>query len=868
MSTVPSIPEWGTIYTVKFQPKVSLGLELWRVAHRIPKSFRSSLPETEIIKTKDVEDTTFDIATVHNVLPGGTADLHLGADIQQGDLLISLNGDSLVGYFRSAKNLKLESLLHIVADCPIQRTLWFFRPSHNSIGQKGNLRFPIDCAYLTPLLITRWQPPPDITQLRVAKANLKPTEPIASLVPVGQGQGQGQGQESIREKTPDTHGYVGPEGGIPHGSDRRPETAPQNIRLLEGKIIQKGLFLPEGEGILMFAEKKLRSILYDVRVNVETEVQRMKDDETVLDGEFVEEEETVSEEGHVEIHRMRKRRVLTFHCRELYHGTPLYGTDVFAQKSESEIMEMVRTNPTWASKIAKATGKMAMHGGKTNLRGMVNKTIRELLLKMMDLGNAPGDRRKFLLEIRVPRPLRKSLRRKVSSKAMLTSGVGAGSSVESLESLVSLESSGVSPENSIAEVTAFDSMSDLGIETVVEEEEAEYTNKEIKDETNGENGENKNKQDIGTTPISSVTKFNILESLHDTPTNLAGRPVSALITSEHGSRGSSRPSTAPAREGKEKENSSERKERETKQEEKTESGPSTDDISTKRRRRTTTTTTTTSSSSTATTDPREEQDDGVAKRNQKQLPPVKRPRSKPQPRKQVSSIGTAMTPETTISTTTSVIEHIRNNRMDANKLSPVAAAQSVPNLGTITALSALQLDDASLRLQKVDTLRTQQNVTLMQIVEIEKRLEEQRLEMLQTAMPGDVRKLLRAFRHEREAAARNIRKVVAKQRADLRSAMVRYSVEFLGRSSQMRPVATGSMHMGSTMSARDASQGSDSGGGLNLGMSGNERDVLYDMGSAGNMMGNVTGFTPTLSSMGSAILDDPSSTSLPPLHRQ
>ena len=68
-----------------------------------------------------------------------------------------------------SKQILSESLLHIVADCPIQRTLWFFRPSHNSIGQKGNLRFPIDCAYLTPLLITRWQPPPDITQLRVAK---------------------------------------------------------------------------------------------------------------------------------------------------------------------------------------------------------------------------------------------------------------------------------------------------------------------------------------------------------------------------------------------------------------------------------------------------------------------------------------------------------------------------------------------------------------------------------------------------------------------------------------------------------------------------------------------------------------------------
>ena len=55
----------------------------------------------------------------------------------------------------------------------------------------------------------------------------------------------------------------------------------------------------------------------------------------------------------------------------------------------------------------------------------------------------------------------------------------------------------------------------------------------------------------------------------------------------------------------------------------------------------------------------------------------------------------------------------------------------------MSAMSALQLDDAPLRLQRVDTLRTQQNVTLMQIVEIGKRLEEQRLEMLSNAMPGD-----------------------------------------------------------------------------------------------------------------------------------
>ena len=37
-------------------------------------------------------------------------------------------------------------------------------------------------------------------------------------------------------------------------------------------------------------------------------------------------------------------------------------------------------------------------------------------------------------------------------------------------------------------------------------------------------------------------------------------------------------------------------------------------------------------------------------------------------------------------------------------------------------------------------------------------------------------------------------------------------------------------------------------------MSGSERDVLYDMGSIDNLDGNVTGFTPTLSTMGSAIL--------------
>jgi hypothetical protein len=901
MSTTPSIPEWGSIYTVKFQPKVSLGLELWRVTHRIPPSMHTSLPSAATTtKSGSSEETMFDIATVHNVLPGGTADLHLGANIQQGDLLISLNGDSLVGYFRHEENLKLESLLHIVADCPIQRTLWFFRPTGRTMGQEGDVRFPLDCAYLTPLMMTRWNPPPNLVQLRDAKEKLKPTDPVATLVSAA--------SESKREKTPDIQGYVGPKGGIPHASDRRPETAPENIRILFGKIVKKGLFLPEGEGILLFAEKKLRAILYDIRVNLETEVQRMKDDEEALDGDIIKETETVSEEGHVVVQRLRTRRVLTFHCRELYHGTPLYGTDVYAQKSEIEIMEMVQTNAAWSRKIAEATKHMA--GTKQPIKGTVNKTIRELLLKMMDLGNTPGDRRKFLLNIRVPRPVRKSLRKKVSSKAMLTTGVNAEASIESLGSLGSFNSPNVSPENSIVSVMPFDSISDLGITTVAEEEQVP---EQVPEQENNYDG------DGGTipTPISSVTKFNILESLHDSSSTsthqTSGRPASALITSEPGSRGSSRPSTAPAREGKERENKSktdDEREQQSEQKEATEdegakekaatqqpeqakkqeqeqksNGPSTDDKSSTLRKQT--------KQESSKNDDNDNMERTKQEESEKKnsLPSVKSSRSKSRSRKNVTSVGTAMTPETTLTSSLNSNSMATSSNTTASMgmgmgRSPVAS-NSVPNIGAMSALSALQMDESSLRLQKVDTLRTQQNVTLMQIVEIEKRLEEQRLEMLRTAMPGDVRKLLRAFRHEREAAARNIRKVVAKQRADLRSAMVRYSVEFLGRSSHMRPVATGSMHLGSTSSARGAGTENEEGEHLTMGMSGAERDVLYDMGSAGNMMGNVTGYQPTLSSMGSAILsttpdiqggggngggnggggDDYDEISLPPLHR-
>ena len=144
---------------------------------------------------------------------------------------------------------------------------------------------------------------------------------------------------------------MGPKGGTHHGSDRRPETAPENIELLKGAIVKKNLFLPQGDGVLVFAEKKLRSILYDIRISVKTEVQVLNvDDDESMEGEDIHEEETV-QDGHVVMQRHRKRRVLTFHCRELYHGTPLYGTDVMAEQSELDIMMSLRKNPAWHAKV-------------------------------------------------------------------------------------------------------------------------------------------------------------------------------------------------------------------------------------------------------------------------------------------------------------------------------------------------------------------------------------------------------------------------------------------------------------------------------------------------------------------------------------
>ena len=60
---------------------------------------------------------------------------------------------------------------------------------------------------------------------------------------------------------------------------------------------------------MVFAEKKLRSILYDIRIHVETEVQVLQKDDEHLEGEEIHEEESV-EDGHVVMQQIRTRRVL------------------------------------------------------------------------------------------------------------------------------------------------------------------------------------------------------------------------------------------------------------------------------------------------------------------------------------------------------------------------------------------------------------------------------------------------------------------------------------------------------------------------------------------------------------------------------
>ena len=76
----------------------------------------------------------------------------------------------------------------------------------------------------------------------------------------------------------------------------------------------------------------------------------------------------------------------------------------------------------------------------------------------------------------------------------------------------------------------------------------------------------------------------------------------------------------------------------------------------------------------------------------------------------------------------------------------------------LTASPTMRLSESELaRLKRVEEIRNQQNVTLVQIIEIERRLEEQRITMLANALPGDKQRLKSIFVKERRQAAQNIR---------------------------------------------------------------------------------------------------------------
>ena len=59
----------------------------------------------------------------------------------------------------------------------------------------------------------------------------------------------------------------------------------------------------------------------------------------------------------------------------------------------------------------------------------------------------------------------------------------------------------------------------------------------------------------------------------------------------------------------------------------------------------------------------------------------------------------------------------------------------------LTATPTMRLSETELARLKIEEIRTQQNVTLVQIIEIERRLEEQRITMLTNALPNDRKRL-------------------------------------------------------------------------------------------------------------------------------
>ena len=75
--------------------------------------------------------------------------------VVEGDILIGLNGDSLVGFFEASKEAELGDFLNVVTSAP-HRKLWFFRMDKNA--GKYLLPTPGSCEYGEPLHLDKWQP--------------------------------------------------------------------------------------------------------------------------------------------------------------------------------------------------------------------------------------------------------------------------------------------------------------------------------------------------------------------------------------------------------------------------------------------------------------------------------------------------------------------------------------------------------------------------------------------------------------------------------------------------------------------------------------------------------------------------------------
>ena len=228
--------------------------------------------------------------------------------------------------------------------------------------------------------------------------------------------------------------------------DRRPSTAAsENLTVLRAKIIQKGLFLPEGDGLLAVRDKKLRGIEYEVKISVKTETKVLEEEsDNFKPHEDDEVEEELGGDGHTKRRIIRKRRILYFHIREVYHGSPMYGSDLHAQVTEADFMEMLEKNSIQDQGPKDNIKDGRSRSKRPNLWNHIRQVVN-VLLKCMDVKNSPNDRRKMNLIIRVPKALRKSMSRKMSTKSLTRSSsstdVKASPSDEAKEANISAEKS-------------------------------------------------------------------------------------------------------------------------------------------------------------------------------------------------------------------------------------------------------------------------------------------------------------------------------------------------------------------------------------------------------------------------------------------